>query len=67
LWVLSTRNKIIVKVNLEDRNDKPAEVDEDILKRKNIKKMFVDSKGLHCFMLAEHEIFYNNWASDRVH
>ena len=28
--------------------------------------MFVDSKGLHCFMLAEHEIFYNHWNSNKV-
>lgn len=67
LWVLTTRHKNIVKVNLEVRADKPAEVDEDILKRKSIKKMFVDAKGLHCFLLAEHEIFYNHWSSDRVY
>lgn len=60
------RHKIIIKANVEDANDKSREVDEDILKRKNIKKMFIDSKGMHCFMLAEHEIFYNNWSSARV-
>lgn len=42
------------------------EVDDDILKRKNIKKIFVDSKGIHCFLLAEHEIFYNHWNSNKV-
>ena len=61
------RNKIIFKANIDDRADRPVEVDDDLLKRKNIKKMFVDSKGLHCFMLAEHEIYYNHWSSDRVY
>ena len=67
LWVLTTRNKNIVKINLEDREDRPFEVDDDLLKRKNIRKMYVDQKGLHCFMMAEHEIFYNNWTSNRVY
>ena len=34
---------------------------------KNIKKMFVDPKGLHCFLLAEHEIYYNHWKSNVVY
>lgn len=67
LWILTTRNKNIVKANIEDRNDRPLEVDDDILKRKKIRKMYVDNKGIHCFMLSEHEIFYNNWASNRVY
>jgi len=50
----------------DDRNSKINEVDEDILKRKPIKKMYVDPRGLHCFFLAEHEIFYNHWTSPRV-
>jgi len=29
--------------------------------------MYVDRKGMHCFLLADHEIYYNNWANDRVH
>ena len=66
VWLLTRRNKIIGKVNLEQKDDKPPEVDDDILKRKPIKKMFVDVKGLHCFFLAEHEIFYNHWNSSRV-
>ena len=66
LWLLTTRNKILVKANIDDRSDKPMEVDDDLLKRKNIKKMFIDSKGIHCFLLAEHEVYYNNWNNDRV-
>lgn len=50
----------------DDRNNKIQEVDDDILKRKPIKKMYVDPMGLHCFFLAEHEIFYNHWSSNRV-
>ena len=67
LWILTTRNKNIVKANLEDRSERPLEVDDDLLKRKKIRKMYIDSRGLHCFLLAEHEIFYNNWASNRVY
>lgn len=68
IWVLTRRNKIIGKSNLENKEDRPpsAEVDDDILKRKPIKKMFVDHKGIHCFFLAEHDIFYNHWSSNRV-
>ncbi len=29
--------------------------------------MFVDKQGLHCFMLAGHEIFYNYFYSDVIH
>jgi hypothetical protein len=42
------------------------DVDEDIIKRKSIKKIYVDPSGLHCFLIAEHEVFYNNWFSNRV-
>jgi len=42
LWVLTRRNKIIGKMNLENKEDRPPEVDDDILKRKNIRKIFVD-------------------------
>lgn len=69
LWILTKRNKIICKQPIENKNeDKPPapEVDDDVLKRKPIKKMFVDVKGLHCFFLAEHDIYYNNWFSNRV-
>lgn len=70
VWVLTKRSHLIWKSTLDnmadDRNSRISEVDEDILKRKPIKKMFVDPRGLHCFFLAEHEIFYNHWSSNRV-
>jgi hypothetical protein len=50
----------------ERTSSRISEVDEDILKRKPIKKMFLDPRGLHCFFLAEHEVFYNHWSSNRV-
>jgi hypothetical protein len=67
IWLLTMRNKVIVKANLEEPTEKVREVDEDILKRKAIKKMYIDPKGNHCFMLAEHEIYYNHWSSNRVY
>lgn len=71
VWVLTRRNHLIWKCTLdamqEDRSaSRVVEVDEDILKRKPIKKMYVDPRGLHCFFLAEHEVFYNHWSSNRV-
>ena len=70
MWVLTRRNHLIWKATIDtvgdERSAKISEVDEDILKRKPIKKMYVDPRGLHCFFLAEHEIFYNHWSSNRV-
>jgi hypothetical protein len=48
---------------LENSREVITEVDDNKIKRKDVKKMYVDPKGLHCFMLIEHEIFYNNWSS----
>jgi len=42
------------------------EVDQDILKRRDIKKMYLDQRGNHCFFLCEHDIFYNNYRSQQV-
>ena len=70
VWVLTKRSHLIWKSTLdnmaEGSSSRVTEVDDDILKRKPIKKMFVDPRGLHCFLLAEHEIFYNHWSSNRV-
>jgi hypothetical protein len=53
-------------MNIEDKSDKISEVDDDLLKRKNVKKMFVDTRGTHCFLLCDHEIYYNHYNSERV-
>jgi NRPS condensation-like uncharacterized protein len=49
IWVLTRRNHLIWKAPLEsmgeERSQKIMEVDEDILKRKPIKKMYVDPRG----------------------
>lgn len=66
IWVLTKRNHTLGKLNLENRDDRQADVDDDILRRKKIRKMFVDAKGIHCFLLTEHEIYYNNWNSSKV-
>lgn len=42
-------------------------VDADILKRPKIKKLYVDRDGLHCFLLAGHEMYYNNFYNSTVH
>lgn len=64
LWILTQRTRSIVKVDL--RTDKPNEIDDSSLMRKPIEKMFVDPKGLHCFFLAKHELYYNHFDSDKV-
>ena len=66
VWILTRRNKVVGKLNLENKDDRPPEVDDDLLKRKNIKKIFLDKKGIHCFFMAEHEIFYNQWGNPRI-
>jgi hypothetical protein len=73
VWILTKRSHLIWKAQLNAITERSggskriSEVDEDILKRKPIKKMYVDPRGLHCFFLAYHEIYYNNWNSNRVY
>ena len=72
IWVLTKRHHLIWKAPLDSLSDRRGgakinELDEDILKNKPIKKMYVDPRGLHCFFLAEHEIYYNHWNSNRVY
>lgn len=72
IWILTKRHHLIWKAPLDSLSDRRGgakinELDEDILKNKPIKKMYVDARGLHCFFLAEHEIYYNHWNSNRVY
>ena len=62
LWALTNRNEIIAKADINNLDKQLQPIDDFMIKRKNIKKMFVNRLGNHCFMLAEHEIFYNNWS-----
>eukprot|EP00351_Strombidinopsis_sp_SopsisLIS2011_P003625 CAMPEP_0116872960 /NCGR_PEP_ID=MMETSP0463-20121206/3906_1 /TAXON_ID=181622 /ORGANISM="Strombidinopsis sp, Strain SopsisLIS2011" /LENGTH=189 /DNA_ID=CAMNT_0004514095 /DNA_START=90 /DNA_END=659 /DNA_ORIENTATION=+ len=66
LWIFTQRNKLLIKSNIEDESG-PYVVDNHMLKRQTVKKMYVDRKGMHCFLLADHEIYYNNWNNDQVH
>ena len=37
------------------------------MRRAKIRKVYVSDSGMHCFMLSEHELFYNHFSSDHVH
>lgn len=65
LWALTDRQQIVVKADRSEGTQPPS-IDEHIIKRKNIKKMFVDREGVHCIMLAEHELYYNNWQDSHL-
>lgn len=41
-------------------------VDDQNLKRAGVRKMYVSESGMHCFMLSDHELFYNHFSSDTV-
>jgi hypothetical protein len=28
--------------------------------------MFVDREGVHCIIVSDYELFYNNWESDQI-
>ena len=68
LWALTRRNEIIARADLNKlEGTQPPLIDENIIKRKNIKKMFVDREGMHCILLAEHELFYCNWEDNHIY
>jgi len=70
VWILGKRTRLIWKAELDsladERTARVSEVDDDFFKRKPIRRMYVDPRGLHAFFLAEHEVFYNHWSSPRV-
>ena len=74
LWIFTAKNKVIVKQELTPKGDGAAKgnprivEDQNHLRRLGMKfrKMFVDATGNHCFMVADHEVFYNHWESDNI-
>jgi len=57
---------MIVKANLNDKNQSAQSIDDLMIKRKNVRKMYVSRNGNHCILLAEHEIFYNHWSDNQM-
>ena len=57
---------MLAKSDINNSEHVPQVIDELLIKRKNIKKMFVSRGGNHCILLAEHELFYNNWADSQI-
>jgi hypothetical protein len=43
-----------------------ALVDDQQLRRAKVRRMHVSDSGMHCFLLSDHELFYNHYASDSV-
>ena len=36
------------------------------MKKKNIKKIHIDREGIHCIIVSDYELYYNNWNSDQI-
>lgn len=66
IWALTKKNELIAKAEVNKLDYQPSPIDDLMLKRKNIKKMYVSRQGSHCILLAEHELFYNNWADNTI-
>lgn len=59
-------NPIMVKADLKDLESEPRFEEDSKIKMKNIRKMFLGRSGEHCILLAEHELFYNNWYDSEI-
>lgn len=66
MWALTQRNEVIAKADMSSVDYQPPPIDDMLLKRKNIKKLFVSRNGNHCILLADHELFYNNWKDNTI-
>ena len=60
------RTDNIVRTTIEDCQNLKT-IDETIIKRKNIRKMFVDNEGQHCILMAENELYYCNWDDNNIY
>ena len=41
-------------------------VDDQTMRRAKCKKMLISENGMHCLLLADHELFYNHFSSEKV-
>ena len=67
--MLTQRNNLLIKADLTETGALKGEisvVDDQTLKRHKIRKLYVADSGQHCFMLTDHDLFYNHWSNDHV-
>ena len=68
LWGMSQKNEVIARADLLNLElAQPPIIDENIIKRKNIRKLYVDKDGVHCILMSEHELFYCNWNDNHIY
>jgi hypothetical protein len=64
LWIYAARSGRLIKASIEDGGTSaPAEVVDNVVLKKHMRKMYVDDFGVHCIMLFGSEVFYTNWDS----
>ena len=68
LWAMTKKKDTIARADLGKFGGRqPDLIDEQVLKKKNITKMFVDREGVHCILVSDYELFYINWFGNQVH
>ncbi len=55
---------MIFKAEINGKNNQ--ERVEHNINKKNIKKMHIDREGIHCIIVCDYELYYNNWNSDQI-
>jgi len=67
LWIYSHRSGRLIKARIEDGGtNAPADVLDNPILKKNMRKMYVDDFGVHCIMLFGSEVYYTNWDSQVI-
>lgn len=67
LWIYAARKNRLVKVPIskDGVTEQHASVIDD-QRIGSMRKIYVDDRGQHCFMLIGHQVFYTNWNSDII-
>lgn len=60
---MTSRNDLILKSEISGKKHNHERIEHNINK-KNIKKMHIDREGVHCIIVSDYELFYNNWNCD---
>ena len=61
---MTQNNNLIFKSEINGRQTQ--ERVEHNINKKNIKKMQIDREGIHCIIVSDYDLYYNNWNSDQI-
>ena len=61
---MTQNNYLIFKSEINGRQTQ--ERVEHNINKKNIKKMQIDREGIHCIIVSDYDLYYNNWNSDQI-